>query len=128
MEISKFDTAEKSREGVWIVLTDLSTGKKSDARIKILGMDSEAFDEAKTDQAREMADHVEAGNKVTPAFRRECTCRLLAACTVGWDGLTDGGAPLEFSRKAAFDLYMRMPAIREEVNREMGDRANFVAA
>jgi hypothetical protein len=50
---------------------------------------------------------------------------LFARVTVGWDGLTENGQPLEFNRENARRLYATFLFIREQVEAFTAERANF---
>lgn len=53
---------------------------------------------------------------------------LLASCTAGWSGITEGGKVVEFSHEAACELYTKYHWLREQVDEFIGDRANFFKA
>lgn len=52
----------------------------------------------------------------------------LVACTKGWAGIQLDGEPLPFSAENARKLYTRFVWIREQVDRFVGNRANFTTA
>lgn len=54
----------------------------------------------------------------------------LAACTLGWSGLTDGGTPLEFSKAAAAKLYggEGMGWLRDQLYAAIEERTRFIKA
>jgi hypothetical protein len=54
----------------------------------------------------------------------------LAACTVGWQGITDGGTPIEFSKQAAAKLYASegLGWLRDQVFIAMDERSRFIKA
>ena len=125
--LDEFETQPRSEAGVEIELRLLKTGKLSGSFIKVKGMDSDTFLAAKADAARKLADIAESGRTVTPQDVLEAQCETLAACTVGWREVElVKGEPLEFSVANALMLYKRFPSIREQINREIGDRSNFV--
>ena len=129
----EFETVTKANAGVEIELVSIKTGKGSGCFVKVHGMDSEAFDAATAERARILADKAESGNEITPKDRAEAQSALLGACTISWrcpNGtfLEIDGAEWDCSHEAAMKLYMRFPAIREQINRAVGDRANFVGA
>lgn len=51
---------------------------------------------------------------------------LLVACTTGWDNVQLGSEVLEFNDLNVRRLYQEVPAIREQVDNFIGDRANFL--
>jgi len=127
--LTKFDTKTKASKGVEIELKDLRTGKRAGAFITILGADSDQFQDAKTEQARALADSQVNGDRPGSRQMIEMTCRTLAACTIGWRELEGpDGQPLPFSEFEAQKLYSDYPAIRDQINEEMANRANFVLA
>lgn len=128
MDLKEFETKRLSNEGVEIELKSLKTGKGTGAFIKVHGMDSDAFDAAKLESARELTEFVEAGNTVTPEFRSGMTSRMLAACTISWRGIDVNGSEFPFTPANAVHLYTEYPSIREQINLAIGDRGNFVSA
>lgn len=54
----------------------------------------------------------------------------LAVCTLGWSGITDGDAPIEFSKAAAAKLYGAdgMGWLRDQLYAAMEERARFIKA
>lgn len=130
MDINSFDTVTRANEGAPCVLKDIKTGKPTNAIIVLRGMDSDDFQRIKADRARDMAARRESGNyaELTQEEKDELAVETLARMTVGWEGLSAGGAPMPFSLPAARDLYRRFPAIREQVNVFIADRANFLLA
>lgn len=54
----------------------------------------------------------------------------LAACTLGWTGMTEGGVPVEFSKVAAAKLYSneKMGWLRAQLLAAMEERERFITA
>ena len=54
----------------------------------------------------------------------------LAACTLGWSGITDGGKPVEYSKEAAAKLYNAdgLGWLRDQVFAAMDERERFIKA
>ena len=127
--LDDFDTVTQSNAGAKCVLKDLRTGRPTSMHIVVLGMDSDQFRSIKLETARNMALRREQGNfdDLTPEERDDVTVDTLARMTVGWN-LVLGGEPLEFSVPKAREIYKRYPAIREQVNIFMAERANFLPA
>lgn len=130
MDLNSFDTVTRANEGAQCVLKDIRTGRPTDAVITLRGMDSEDFQRLKADRARDMAARRESGNyaDLTQEEKDELAIDTLARLTLGWAGLSSDGVPLAFSTAAAKDLYRRFPAVREQVNVFIADRANFLPA
>lgn len=55
---------------------------------------------------------------------------LLTACTTGWSGVLskEDGNPVAFSADACRQLYNAFPVLRDQVDRFIGERANFIPA
>lgn len=128
--LSKFNTVDRANAGVEIELKDLTTGGKSGAFITIYGMDGEQYAEAKEERARDMLARTSAGvtTTLTKEERAMFTATTLARCTKGWRGIEseEDGKPIPFSLDAAIQLYLRYPAIQDQINEEVARRANFV--
>ena len=65
-----------------------------------------------------------------PADDEQDAIEKLAACTLGWSGFTEGGAPLEFSAAAALKLYSTdgMGWLRAQLLAAMEERERFISA
>lgn len=128
--LKAFDTVTRANAGVEMELKDLRTGKGSGAFITLLGMDSEMFREIREERSRAMADRAAAGESVqiSDAERTDLLCDTLARCTLGWRELDgEDGQPMPpYSYSVANSLYKKYPAIREQVNVFIAERANFV--
>jgi phage/plasmid-associated DNA primase len=51
---------------------------------------------------------------------------LLAKCTKGWSGITESGKEVPFSYENAVKLYTKYLWLREQIDRFMADRSNFL--
>ena len=132
MDLAKFDTRTNSNAGIDFELNDLRTGKGSGAFIRILGSDSDTFQRLKTERSRAIAKRLEesGAEQLTSEEIDDMTAVMLASCTVGWSNIDQPGGkePLAFSTAAAKKLYLDYPAIRDQINRAVGDRSNFLLA
>jgi hypothetical protein len=50
----------------------------------------------------------------------------MAKCTKGWSGITEGGVEVKFSYENAVKLYTKYLWLREQIDRFMADRSNFL--
>jgi hypothetical protein len=129
--LDQFDTVTRSNAGVEMELKDLRTGRGSGAFITLLGKDSAEFRAILDERSRAYADRGAAGLplELDADEREQASREMLARCTKGWRGLERAdGTELVYSHSAAIDLYATYPAIREQVNVFIADRANFVRA
>lgn len=133
MDLSKLNLEVYAEQGATLELEHPVTGESvlqddgSPVTITLLGQDSKAW-RAKNKEYQQKRIAKMAKNRkreIDFSVSDEEACDLLAACTLGWVGIEEGGKAIEFSRDAAYDLYMRFPWIREQVDTFIGDRANF---
>jgi hypothetical protein len=122
--LKQFDTKTGANAGVEVELKFIGSGAPSGAFIRVLGTDSDVFRDMQIERAREALDREAKGlPEWTAEERDERSVQTLARCTLGWRGL-DGID--DFSIKAAEALYRDYPAIREQVNIAIANRANFL--
>lgn len=130
--LSSFDTVTRSNAGVEMQLKDLRSGKPSGAFITVLGTDGDTFRAIREERSRMLADRAAAGESVqiSDAERTDMLCDMLARCTLGWRGIDseDGNPMPPYSYSVAYSLYKMYPAIREQVNVFVAERANFAPA
>lgn len=92
--------------------------------ITIHGRDSSIFIEKNDDLSR----RYQGRTSISPVAARGLAADLLAAVTVGWRGIVIDGAEVPFSERAARDLYLRFPMIRDQVDLFAGTRTNYYVA
>lgn len=133
MDLSSLDTASAAAAGATLHLrhpaTDapLTTDEGEPITIACLGMDSQAFVKR---QNQVINQRLAAGTKakVTAEAVLAESVDTIAACITGWQNVILDGAPLAFSPENAKKLLTRFAWIREQVDRFIGDRANFLPA
>lgn len=126
-----------SEEGAWMPLMDPVTelpilgkdedGNEQPVRIKLLGMDAPTI-KAKE---REFMNRRLMKNKVRVGSAEQLegeAIEMLVACTQSWEGFTRSGAVWPCTPANARELYSKpeWAFIREQVNRFIGERANFL--
>jgi len=133
MDLSKFNVEKMAEMGADMPIEHPATGdelKQDDDKpitIKVLGTDSKAYRNKNREFQRERIAKMTRNRKKTIDYTvgDEDACTLLAECTVGWEGIELDGEAIEFSKEAAYDLYLSQSWIREQVDMFIGDRANF---
>lgn len=109
------------------VLMQDKPNEKKPVTINVLGTDSKVWRNKQREYQRKRIASMQRNRKNADlTISDEDACELLAECTTGWDGIVISGKPVEFSKDAAYDLYMKFNWIREQVDAFMGDRANFL--
>lgn len=103
---------------------NLPDGSPTDIKFKVVGQDSKAF----RDVAKRYAQQF-MGSEDRPSIDvlEQQNSELVAACIVGWSGLTEGGEPLVYSKEKAVELMLNaeLAFLREQVETHVAKRANF---
>lgn len=96
--------------------------------ITLCGMDSDRAKAARREQVdRRLADL--SGKPVSAAELEQNALTMLAACTVDWSAnMVFDGKPVPCGRAEAISLYEKLPWLREQVDRHVSSRANFLPA
>lgn len=129
MDISSFDTRKTADKGHDLVIVDVN-GAKTDIVITIRGTDSAVYQSILRDQQRKRRQQFNKnprrGLLQTPEQDEEDSLDLVIAATVRWSGIEKDGQAFAFNEVNARSLYTDYPAIREQVEQAMADRANFL--
>lgn len=129
VDLSKF-TSSKADIPQTLLLRHPATRKETDMAIFVVGIDSSRAQAILDEQQSQRMQKVIKGEQVDwdAKLSREQGTQLLVACTTGWANIFWGDEPLEFNEANATKLYEEVPAIREQVNRAIGDRQLFFEA
>tara|TARA_Y100000361_G_C11131776_1_gene329406 strand:+ start:467 stop:838 length:372 start_codon:yes stop_codon:yes gene_type:complete len=119
MKLDTLYTTDLHDEGAEIEILDYSN-KPSGLYIKVVGVDSKIFrNEAKKQQKL----YIEAVREKKDFDDDEVSLNSLVASTIGWRG-TDQ----KFSKKLCKELYQKAPYVRDQVDRFIAERGNFIKA
>lgn len=127
-DLNNYSTEKANDSGVAMVLCDPVTGEElvndsgDKMTIYLVGKDSREF---KSFQA-EIAAKYRGRKQPSFAQSEKHANDLLARCTRGFENLQMKGENLDFSVKAARDLYSRVSWIKEQVDEFIAERANFL--
>jgi len=133
IDLAMFDTKTVADLGFDLDINDIRTGAPSGFRIRVLGIDSQPMQ----DQMQRYQDQImerlkqNARSSSTPEEIEAKSLERLLIATVGWSENTMlDGQPFPFSRDNAKKLYTdpRVPHIREQVERGIVNRVNFLRA
>lgn len=108
MDISKLITTDTAA----CTITDPTTGKDTDIKITLYGMDSAKFREVSL--------------KASKRDSKEETVNDLVELTAGWEGVEMGGKTLDFTPANAKKVYKMSAPIRKQVDRFIVVQANFL--
>jgi hypothetical protein len=123
-------------EGAGMIVMHPGTGSGTDLRITVAGMDSPRYRnavhrlrrEASQEVAKELGDAREGVMRIAALVGErfaEKRAAVLAAVTLGWQGITENDAPLACTRENATRLYEEHPWLADQVEAFMGDRGHF---
>ena len=122
-DINSIDVSEAAEAGAWMDVYHPNGGLIDGFRLHLRGTDGATFRK----QMSRLAEKYQNKRKLSPEQAVEKACELLAALTIGWEGLEEDGKPLKYSFAAAKDLYMKHSWLREQVDVFVADRGNFLA-
>jgi hypothetical protein len=129
-DLANIDVVKDANAGAEVNIYHPGTRADLGISIRVVGQDSTQFRKISAEQNRRRIARATKGgsfklNVFTPEEIESDKCKLLAACTLGWKGVVEGGKEIPFSVSAAEDLYERFSWIREQVDEAIGDRALF---
>jgi len=128
-DLAQFDASAAS-SGSRMTIADPVTGEDTDLWIQLQGKDSDEYRKAQRAIAnRRLRQSQRRRNRfeLTAEEIEEEALDLLVAVTIGWsDTLYLDGKPLPFSADNARSLYTRFAWLKEQVDRFVDDRANFM--
>lgn len=120
---------QPSDQAVEIPILHPTSGESLGISIFVFGSDSSAYRKASSDlQTKRLARLGPAKMRLTAAEIEEDTLDLLAHCTDSWKGVTYDGKELKCTHDEAKKLYRELPWLREQIDRAISDRANFIQA
>lgn len=130
VSLDDFDTITNAQAGVRMRLKSLKTGEFVDAWITVHGSDSDVYAQAKTEFDRTILDRTKDSTKgpLTETEIKALQAELLAKCTSKFENMTMDGQPLTYTKASAQQMYLRYPAIKDQVDIFIGKRANFLKA
>lgn len=100
------------------------TGESTGIIIKLLGSDSKEWKQAaRAIKARALK---QGKKKLSDDEIEQMPFELLAAVTIGWEGVEENGKKVKFTKEEAKRIYESVPVIAEQVDKFVGDRENFL--
>jgi hypothetical protein len=137
LDLTQFDTVSLSESGVSMELRHPGTGEVlkqpsgETVSITLAGPDSERCRAQAHLAGKKRAEIFTSGRKTlsNEELDRE-EVEMLAAMTIGWQGvsLSADGADLPCTKENAAEVYRRFPAFRQQAQRFVDARANFMKA
>lgn len=132
--LDALETKTLSEAGVEVTIRRLDNGQPlidrngHPVKIRVLGPDSERYRRLTRDQVRKRLSAAAAGEKFDDTSDEDAL-EILVACTCGWSGIySPDGNPVSLNAESVRALYTQFPAIRDQVDRFITNRVNFIKA
>ena len=123
-DLATLDTAKVAEEGAELLVSHPTTGEDLGIKIVLIGTDSKTFrDISKT---RATASLKKKSRDIDLDQGEVESIELLAKCTKGWEGITEDGIEVKFTYENAVKLYTKYLWLKEQVDRFIVDRSNFL--
>jgi hypothetical protein len=131
-DLTELSTAKKSEDGAVLEVLHPTNDTKLGIKITVVGADSTIYRSFVNKQANAMRQKItpSRGFNMAPIEKdQEQATDLLVACTLGWEGIDMDGKKYPFSKENAKALYANpgFSWLREQVDKFIADRANFLA-
>ena len=123
-DLAKLDTAKVAEEGAELRVAHPTTGEDLGITITLIGTDSKTFRDIS--KSRATASLKKKTREIDLDQNESDAVELLAKCTKGWAGITENGKEVAFSYDNAVQLYTKYLWFREQIDRFMADRSNFL--
>ena len=123
-DLAKLDTAKVAEEGAELRVAHPTTGEDLGITITLIGTDSKTFRDIS--KSRATASLKKKTREIDLDQNESDAVELLAKCTKGWTGITENGKEVAFSYDNAVQLYTKYLWLREQIDRFMADRSNFL--
>jgi len=117
MDINDLSTLDAHENGAKMQVRD-QNGKKIDVYFILAGMDSKRYRKAKTDLQRKILADKDSDME-------SMRCKALSEILLGWEGLTDKGNEVQFSKPKAEKLLLNAPYLMDQIDEFTINRANF---
>lgn len=119
MNINELYTTETHADGAECEIFD-GEGKDTGLFISVMGIDSPVF---RSEAKKQQKAYIEAIRNDKDFDDEKMSIDGLVAATIGWRGTDE-----EFSKKLCRELYSKAPYVKDQIDRFMADRANFIKA
>lgn len=130
-DLAGIDTKAGSEQGATMSVFNIDGAIRRDRNgnpvtITLLGVDSETYRKAQRKNMNKRFSRRNPG-KITAEELDVESLEVLAACTTAWSGICDrSGNPVPCNAANAKALYEAAPELRDQVDRFINDRANFL--
>lgn len=123
IDLSELDFRAAAEQGEWMTVTHPITGiEMPGMRLRVCGVDSDRYQKAeKAMLSRRMRQRRQALGEDLDLDSLEVQAR----CVTAWEGIEEGGRPVDHSHKAVVAVLTKHRWLRDQVERFIQDRGNF---
>ena len=123
-DLATLDTSKVAEDGAELLVAHPTTGEDLGIKITLIGTDSKTFRDIS--KSRATASLKKKSREIDLDQNEQDSIELLARCTKGWSGITENGKDIPFGHENAVELYTKYLWLREQIDRFMADRSNFL--
>jgi RNase P protein component len=119
MKVAELYTTDLHEDGAEVEILD-GSGKKTGLFLKVMGVDSAVF---RNHSKRQQRAYIDALRNDEDFDDEEFVVDALVSATIGWRGTNE-----KFTKELCEELYRKAPYVRDQVDKFVADRANFIPA
>lgn len=127
MELKHINTRAAAETGLTFAVKQPYSNEETDFKISVVGAGSKVHRKALQQYLLEK-DELEKQSKKDKLEQIDLEdahslllAKFMAACTIGWEGLTSDGVEVEFSQEQATDVYVSSPEVMAQVVEKVSD-------
>lgn len=124
-DLSQLDVVSGAEKGAWCEIKHPVTDEPVGAELLLAGMDSSRYKDAQRRIAEARINKKSVGKVDLREIEAE-QLTVLVDCTLGWKGMVLEGVEIPFDRASVRRIYEGYPTIREQAERFISDRANYL--
>jgi hypothetical protein len=123
-DFTKLDFATKAEAGAVMQVKNPLTGEALGATVTVIGTDSKTF--RNLAKQRSVASMERTAEDLKTYDADADNISMIAKCILGWTGIFEGETEIKFSYENAVMMLTKYSWLREQIDRFVGDRANFL--
>jgi len=128
-DLQLLDSVALANEGEKLVLLHPATEEELDITITLMGSDSDEYRNTikkRFEQAQRQQAKSKKNNEIDLDEAEDKSRDLLAKMTLSWENVEEAGKKVACTFESAKALYKKYPWIREQVEKFISDRTNFI--
>lgn len=126
MEIDSLFTAQDHENGAELNVVHPATSEPTSIYLRLAGVDSRIFRTAVRERQRLRSETLSKGASEDADLEEVRDVDILVSATLGWRGIMNDGEEMPFSSDAVRTLYLKSPGVRNQVERFIYNRRNFI--